>query len=372
MKLRSRSKTSKVKGVKSTRASGKASVVKTSRNKIPIVKNLRKKKVSLGQKQPKRISHKQNLPQTSKIRHKSKKKSELKKTEEEKDSCRPCKHDTDAAKLTKWSDVTILELLEILKEERKHHKNVDEEEICPICRCELYDDIFKLSLKKIKEINKKQLGDPSSIDVVKFKDCLNHFYHKGCTDFMVQYAEQDGNSSKKKTKKKVKKKAQYLKCAVCSLIYGEFIGNCPPGTMSWELYKKGQYPCEGYEKTGTYIINYTFKDGFRNGVSYGGTYRQAYIPDTKEGREVLYLLIKSFKRKVSFTIGDSVTTGCKNVVVWNSIHHKTCTHGGIMTYGYPDATYFNRVKLEMADKGILLEQGEDPDNVSKKGSITIR
>mmetsp|Transcript_25173 Transcript_25173/g.24938 ORF Transcript_25173/g.24938 Transcript_25173/m.24938 type:complete len:188 (+) Transcript_25173:562-1125(+) len=187
---------------------------------------------------------------------------------------------------------------------------------------------------------------------------------------MVQYSDEStggGLFSQSTTTKK----AQYLKCAVCSMIYGEFIGDSPPGKMSWELYNKGQYPCEGYEKTGTYVINYSFWDGVRKGVNYRGTRRIAYIPDTPEGREVLFLLIKSFKRKVTFTVGDSVTTGRSNVVVWNSIHHKTNTCGGTMTYGYPDPTYFNRVKLEMADKGIFLEEGEDPETVSKRGTVQI-
>jgi hypothetical protein len=104
-------------------------------------------------------------------------------------------HDTVVAKLTEWIEITILELYEILKEERKHHKDVDEEEICPICRCELYDNIFKLKKCEIEEINAKQLEDPSEIDVVKFKDCLDHFYHKGCTEGMLAGME-------------------YIKCAV--------------------------------------------------------------------------------------------------------------------------------------------------------------
>jgi hypothetical protein len=95
------------------------------------------------------------------------------------------KHDTEEAKLTDWIDITIKELHEILKEERKNHKNVEEEEICPICRCELYDDIFKLKKDDIERKQQEQLSDPSSIDVVKFKDCLDHFYHKGCTQGMM-------------------------------------------------------------------------------------------------------------------------------------------------------------------------------------------
>jgi len=36
-----------------------------------------------------------------------------------------------------------------------------------------------------------------------------------------------------------------------------------------------------------------------------------------------------------FTIGTSVTTGMKDVVVWNGIHHKTSMKGGAANYGYP-------------------------------------
>ena len=53
-----------------------------------------------------------------------------------------------------------------------------------------------------------------------------------------------------------------------------------------------------------------------------------------------------------FTIGTSVTTGRNNVIVWNGIHHKTRICGGSSNYGWPDPTYFNRVKFELAAKGI--------------------
>jgi Deltex C-terminal domain len=69
----------------------------------------------------------------------------------------------------------------------------------------------------------------------------------------------------------------------------------------------------------------------------------------------LALLVKSFKRKLTFAVGYSVVRGCDNCIVWNGIHHKTGTHGGSTSYGYPDLTYFNRVKNELADKGVILE-----------------
>jgi deltex len=54
-----------------------------------------------------------------------------------------------------------------------------------------------------------------------------------------------------------------------------------------------------------------------------------------------------------FTVGKSVTTGLDNQVVWNGIHHKTNTSGGVGSFGYPDPTYFSRVKEELAAKGVV-------------------
>lgn len=84
----------------------------------------------------------------------------------------------------------------------------------------------------------------------------------------------------------------------------------PTGTMDWKLNPKSKsYYCEGYEGMGVWEIRYNFPDGKINGVKYKGTRRNAYLPDTPEGREVLALLVKSFERKLSFLVGSSVTTG---------------------------------------------------------------
>ena len=68
---------------------------------------------------------------------------------------------------------------------------------------------------------------------------------------------------------------------------------------------------------------------------------------------MLALLVKAFERKHTFIVGDSVTTGQKNCVVWSGIHHKTSPNGG--TFGYPDPTYLNRVTHECADRGVTLD-----------------
>jgi len=124
--------------------------------------------------------------------------------------------------------------------------------------------------------------------------------------------------------------------------------------------------CAGYPKCGTITIQYSFPSGkLPNGKNYSGTSRIAYLPDNDEGREVLRLLKLSFERKLTFTVGTSVTTGRKDTVVWNGVHHKTNISGGTLfffklfiylgsaMFGYPDPTYFDRVKLELASRGVF-------------------
>ena len=55
------------------------------------------------------------------------------------------------AELTQWIEVTIGELLEKVKDEEKNlHRKVGDEETCPICMCELYDDLEKNSADEIE------------------------------------------------------------------------------------------------------------------------------------------------------------------------------------------------------------------------------
>lgn len=68
------------------------------------------------------------------------------------------------------------------------------------------------------------------------------------------------------------------------------------------------------------------------GKRYYGVSRTAYLPNNKEGREVLALLRKAFQQKLIFTVGVSRTTGMEDQVTWNDIHHKTAVQGGTAKY----------------------------------------
>ena len=97
-----------------------------------------------------------------------------------------------------------------------------------------------------------------------------------------------------------------------------------------------------------------------DGTRYSGTSRTAYLPGNAEGIETLGLLILAFERKLTFLVGTSLTTGKKDTVVWAGIHHKTNTSGGVSHFGYPDETYFARVKGECSDRGITVADIRNP------------
>lgn len=129
---------------------------------------------------------------------------------------------------------------------------------------------------------------------------------------------------------------QWLKdkniCPVCKFFLGEMIGNQPPGTMVTFEDQMNSLP--GYDNCGVIVIKYDFPSGLQGpqhpnpGIAFSGTRREAYLPNNSEGREVLDLLKKAWDRKLIFTIGQSITTGIDNCVIWNDIHHKTNRYGG--------------------------------------------
>jgi len=185
---------------------------------------------------------------------------------------------------------------------------------CPICLCDLDED------------------------VVTLEKCPGHPFHRDCIVHCL------------------KEEASFLKCPCCGVLYGVRTGVMPKGTIS---ISRSATRLEGYYLCGSITINYNFSDGIQGpehpnpGESYTGTSRTAYLPDNAEGNEVLRLLQLAWDRRLTFTIGTSVTNGTSNTVIWNGVHHKTSTSGGMTNYGYPDETYLERVTEELKDLGVV-------------------
>ncbi|KAJ8313476.1 hypothetical protein KUTeg_008973 [Tegillarca granosa] len=139
-------------------------------------------------------------------------------------------------------------------------------------------------------------------------------------------------------------------CPQCGAVHGIVTGDQPPGSMSRI---KQNFSLPGYPECKTIAITYTFSSGYQTeehpnpGKFYSGIERTGYLPDNEKAK----LLRVAFDRRLVFTIGRSRTTGQEGVITWNDIHHKTRTHGGQQSFGYPDDTYLDRVLDELAAKG---------------------
>ena len=232
--------------------------------------------------------------------------------------------------ITKYSIISPIELLYKYNYEKKNQTS-NELDKCSICQYNFFEDDEenKILLKEKKdelpdfdELYKKVLN------VILIKNCHDHFFHIECLDLLI------GNKNS-------------FKCPNCSRIYGILIGDQPNGSMTAHI--SYDIHCSGYEDDDTIVINYNFPSG----DGYSGTYRNAFLPNNKEGKEILGLLKVCFDRRLTFTVGTSVTTGETNTTVWNGVHHKTNLYGGSTHFGYPDKTYFNRVKEELAAKGVI-------------------
>ncbi|NXN45152.1 DTX3L ligase, partial [Rhinoptilus africanus] len=178
---------------------------------------------------------------------------------------------------------------------------------------------------------------PICMETIKNKEILrkcNHTFCKSCIDQAMTYKQA---------------------CPVCNTVYGLMEGNQPEGTMSVRTMSSS---LPGYPNCGTIEITYSMRGGIQTsnhpnpGKPYCSTYRTAYLPDNKEGGEILQLLRRAFDQKLIFTVGQSRTTGVRDVITWNDIHHKTSMVGGPTNFGYPDPHYLQRVRSELKAKGI--------------------
>ena len=247
-------------------------------------------------------------------------------------------------KLTKWVPSSINQVYNYIKQQIATSATKSTQENCPICMCELYEGVYTIPEKERNYIEQTHITDINNIPVVTMGNCTGHFFHKECLIDAIKANNPDLSNFERLS----------YKCCVCGKVYGVLFGNQPEGKMVVKQNKVGELPLESYESCGTYEIYYFFPSGTVGETKYSGTQRCAYLPINDEGTEILELLKIAFQRRHIFTVGTSVTSGKKNTVVWNGIHHKTATGGGTKYYGYPDPTYFSRVKEELAAKGVFV------------------
>jgi len=155
----------------------------------------------------------------------------------------------------------------------------------------------------------------------------------------------------------------------------------PDGEMKWRLDKNNRLPSFendtlGQEdhanfSEGTIIFEYNFPSGAQKNekgetIEYYSDYRKAFLPSNIKGTEVFKKLLSAFKLRLTFQVGQSLTTGQDNSVTWAGIHHKTSRKGG--AFGYPDEGYLDRVLDELKSRNI---EEDTETEIGEKGSITM-
>ena len=221
-------------------------------------------------------------------------------------------------------------------------------EICAICQEDLLCPEFaKLSISEaiarqaaMQAVMENKRFDETFTSVVMMPSCIGcHAFHRECIF--------NHFSSMKKDNDQVK----FYQCIVCKVSNGNRTGNMPPGTMKWSRERYTNLAgTDCYE--GALVIDYRFAGGMIPGENrpYRADGRTAYLPYNDKGKQALGMLIEAFKRRLTFAIGTSQTTGEKDVIVWQGIHHKTSLKGG--EHGYPDPKYLDNLWKELADRGI--------------------
>jgi deltex-like protein len=208
-------------------------------------------------------------------------------------------------KIAKCISVSPIELFYKIKYEDFNQSSQGDEK-CTICLEKIYEITASDNFDDILALNESQ---GYQFKAVMLDKCFDHFFHQDCLADMI--------GDKK-----------FIKCPICMRLYGIQTGDMPPGSM--KAYIDKTIKCSGHESYNTIVIKYKFS----NGNNYSGTSRTAYLPDSPIGMKILGMLKVCFDRRLTFTVGTSVTSGKTNTTVWSGIHHKTHTSGGNLMFKY--------------------------------------
>ncbi|XP_072025001.1 uncharacterized protein [Amphiura filiformis] len=143
------------------------------------------------------------------------------------------------------------------------------------------------------------------------------------------------------------------KCFTCGVLYC-VVSGLRKSTMTY--YVRTNLALSGETTNGAIVIDYNFPDGIlmekKREMQYKGNTFTAYLPNSGEGIEVVWMLRNAFITGKSFKIDYSQSS--KLEVMWSGqITHKNSLRGGIADQGFPDPGYLTRVKEELRKCGIV-------------------
>ena len=146
---------------------------------------------------------------------------------------------------------------------------------------------------------------------VALKSCKRHVFHHACIKKALK-----GSST----------------CPQCRVPVGEPQGKSPSGTMTISSISR---QCSGFEEDSvelnklhidSFEIHYTIPQGLQlsyhdnPGTSHSSKEVTAYLPNNKDGRDLLKRLKYAFMHGLTFTVGASMTTGMSNQCTVSILH----------------------------------------------------
>ena len=206
------------------------------------------------------------------------------------------------------------------------------------CRLVLPEDAAELRQPKASDVLESLETEPESEEDRTCCICLDgdaaaqlpcgHKYHAACLESWFE---------------------QRPSCPTCGQFYGDRMGSMPDGSMSWSWRRVSLagHTCS------TIVLHFNFPGGSRDGQSFDGRSQHAYLPDNEEGKKLLAMFQLAFRRKVLFSLTQSLTTGRWQPTF--AIHLKTSMTGGPAMHGYPDEQYFDSAVEELRVAGIDLD-----------------
>ena len=137
--------------------------------------------------------------------------------------------------ITKVRPISPIEVYYKNKYEEFHNISKDDEK-CPICMEMVYEFDKKTDYSIIKFYN-EEMG--YQYNACLFEKCADHFFHTECISNMI------GSNS-------------YIKCPICSKIYGKQTGTQPDGTITASIMTGTK--CSGFT-CDTLCVTYNFPNG---------------------------------------------------------------------------------------------------------------
>lgn len=133
------------------------------------------------------------------------------------------------------------------------------------------------------------------------------------------------------------------------------IGTMPSGTMRVDAVP--EVTCSGHAP-GTLLVTYRLEGGIQKdyhdspGTPFGPIYREAFLPNDRQGRDLLKRLTFAFYRGLTFVVHSTIRDDGEHMgsIRWGAILHKSSLSPG--TNGYPDPSYFVAANATLDSLGV--------------------